>query len=71
MTTTARWSGRQQVMLQEMGIRLWLPPADEGPVSAPPAVAEATRAVSSAQQAASVVNSSVRISSWRKGIRLR
>lgn len=42
MTTTARWSGRQQAMLQEMGIRLWLPPADEGPVSAPPAVAEAT-----------------------------
>lgn len=41
MTTTVRWSGRQQAMLQEMGIRLWLPPAGEVPVSAPSAVAEA------------------------------
>jgi DNA polymerase len=54
-STTTRWSDRQQAMLQEMGIRLWLPPADEDPVPAPPAVVEVSAPVPAIPAPAAVV----------------
>ncbi|MFM2348463.1 MAG: hypothetical protein RL654_3216 [Pseudomonadota bacterium] len=46
---SARWSDRQQAMLREMGVTLWLPPeAGDAPESASAAVAAPAPAVSAA-----------------------